>query len=392
MTTSNLKLGLLANWRSFTLLVIVNAFVGAMVGQERTLLPLIAEADFHLASRSVILSFLISFGIVKAVANLFAGVWADRLGRKPILVAGWLVGLPVPWLIMSAPNWSWVVFANVLLGVNQGLCWSATVIMKIDLVGPRRRGLAMGLNEFAGYLAVSASAFLTAYLATHHGLRPVPFYPGVAFAVTGLVLSVFLVHETKPHAALEASSDAAGRRTSSASFTRVLLLTSWRDRSLFAASQAGMVNNLNDGMAWGLLPLLFASAGLPLGRVGLLAAAYPAVWGISQLATGALSDRWGRKWMIAAGMFVQAFAIALFVVETGFGPWLVGSVLLGSARRWSTRRSSRPYRTSPIPTGGHRPWACIGCGATAATRSGRFSPECSPMPSGCGPRSVRSPA
>jgi MFS family permease len=329
MTTNDLKLGLGANWRPFTLLVIVNAFVGAMVGQERTLLPLIAEADFHLASRSVILSFLVSFGIVKALANLFAGFWSDRLGRKSILVAGWLVGLPVPWLLMSAPSWGWVVFANVLLGVNQGLCWSTTVIMKIDLVGPRRRGLAMGLNEFAGYMAVSVSAFLTGYLATFYGLRPVPFYPGVAFAVLGLTLSLFLVPETRPYAALESGGVGGERRASGPSFTHVLLLTSWKDKTLFAVSQAGLTNNLNDGMVWGLLPLLFAGSGLPLGQVGFLAASYPAVWGMSQLATGALSDRWGRKWMIAAGMWVQSAGIVLFVAGTGFPVWLVGSVLLG---------------------------------------------------------------
>jgi len=240
-TPSPIRLGLGANWRQFTLLVVVNAFVGAMVGLERTVLPLIAQADFGLVSKTAVLSFLISFGVVKALANLFAGQLADRIGRKPLLVAGWVAGLPVPLLIILAPSWGWVVLANVLLGVNQGLCWSTTVIMKIDLVGPARRGLAMGLNEFAGYVAVSLSALLTGYLAASHGLRPAPFYPGIAFAVLGLVLSVFVVQETHGHARAEARQrgwDAPRPR-----FAHILLLTSWQDRALFAASQAGMVNN-----------------------------------------------------------------------------------------------------------------------------------------------------
>ncbi|MBI3954321.1 MAG: MFS transporter [Chloroflexi bacterium] len=330
------SLGLGANWQQFTLLVIVNAFVGALVGLERTVVPLIAQEDFGLASKAAALSFLVSFGVVKALANLLAGRLSDRLGRKGILIAGWLVGLPVPLLLIFAPSWSWVVFANVLLGVNQGLCWSTTVIMKLDLVGPRQRGLAMGLNEFAGYLAVSIMALATGYLAATHGLRPAPFFPGIAFAALGLLFSVFLVRETRPYARAEAQSAAAaqppsGPRAEPArpSFAHILLLTSWKDRALFAVSQAGMVNNLNDGMVWGLLPLFLAGAGLPLGQVGAIAAVYPGVWGVSQLATGALSDRWGRKWMIVAGMWVQAAGIALFVVGGGFWPWIGGSVLLG---------------------------------------------------------------
>jgi MFS family permease len=339
MSDRRITLGLRANWRQFTLLVIVNAFVGAMVGLERTVVPLIAEQDFGLASRSIVLSFLVSFGIVKALSNLFAGRMSDRLGRKRILVAGWLVGLPVPFLIILAPTWGWIVFANVLLGVNQGLCWSTTVIMKIDLVGPKRRGLAMGLNEFAGYLAVSFSALLTGYLAAVYGLRPAPFYPGIVFAVLGLIFSIFFVKETSGHAHIEAgrSPEQTGLRSGSESsqvdhqptFAQILLLTSWKDRALFAVSQAGMVNNLNDGMVWGLVPIYLAGAGLPLEQVGVVAAVYPGVWGISQLVTGALSDRWGRKGLIASGMWIQALGIGLFVIGENLLAWLGASALLG---------------------------------------------------------------
>lgn len=338
ISSADLRLGLRENWSQFTLLIIVNAFVGAMVGLERTVLPLIAEADFGLAAKSVILSFLISFGLVKAIANLFAGRLSDRLGRKRILLAGWLFGLPVPLLIMFAPSWGWVVFANVLLGINQGLSWSTTVIMKIDLVGPKQRGLAMGLNEFAGYLAVSLSALATGYLAVSYGLRPAPFVPGLAFALLGLLLSFFFVRETKPYAQLEARSEPDASNSQSASqnpnsaepsFAQILLLTSWQDRALFSASQAGMINNLNDGMVWGLLPIFLAGAGLSLEQIGWVAATYPGVWGLSQLFTGALSDRWGRKWLIAGGMWVQAIGIWGLVIGQNLAGWLAGAVLLG---------------------------------------------------------------
>jgi MFS family permease len=331
MNDQPLTLGLRTNWQQFTLLVIVNAFVGAMVGLERTVLPLIAEADFGLVAKSVTLSFLISFGLVKALANLFAGRLSDRRGRKQILIAGWLVGLPVPLIIMFAPSWGWVVFANVLLGINQGLCWSTTVIMKIDLVGPKQRGLAMGLNEFAGYLAVSLSALATGYIAAGYGLRPAPFVPGLAFALLGLFLSFFFVRETKPYAQLEAKTELGtkNRKSDEPSFTQILLLTSWQDRALFAASQAGMINNLNDGMVWGLVPIFLAGAGLSLEQIGLVAATYPGVWGLSQLFTGALSDRWGRKWLIAGGMWVQALGIWVLVIGHSLVGWLAGVVLLG---------------------------------------------------------------
>jgi MFS family permease len=242
------RLGLLANWQQFTLLIIVNAFVGAMVGLERTVVPLIAEADFGLISKSLTLSFIVSFGIVKALANLFAGRLSDHLGRKQILVAGWLFGLPVPFLIIFAPSWGWIVLANLLLGVNQGLCWSTTVIMKIDLVGPKQRGLAMGLNEFAGYLALSLSALATGYLAATYGLRPAPFLPGIAFALSGLILSAFFVHETHAHAKHEAQVSVPDSTLQKPSFREIFWLTSWKNRTLFSVSQAGMINNMNDGM------------------------------------------------------------------------------------------------------------------------------------------------
>jgi len=323
---NTVRLGLRANWRQFTLLVLVNVFVGGMVGIERSVLPLVAEREFGVVSATATMAFLLGFGVVKALANLFAGAAGDRFGRKPILVAGWLFGLPVPVLIALAPSWNWVVFANVLLGVNQGLCWSATVIMKVDLVGTERRGLAMGLNEAAGYLAVSGAALAAGYVAAAHALRPHPFYLGFAFAVAGLVVSVWLVRETHAHARRESELVPA---PGGLSFAEVFARTSWKDRALLAASQAGLVNNLNDALAWGLFPLYFAAAGLSLEQIAVLAAVYPAVWGLAQLATGALSDRLGRKWLIAGGMWVQAGGILVVLAGDRMGSWVSGAVLLG---------------------------------------------------------------
>ena len=327
---SDLRLGLRENWEQFTLLVLVNAFVGGMVGLERTVVPLLADADFGQASRTVALSFIVSFGLVKAFANLVAGRLSDRIGRKQILIAGWLFGLPVPIIIMLAPSWEWVVFANVLLGINQGLCWSTTVIMKIDLVGPSRRGFAMGLNEAAGYLALAGAALASGYLASSYGLRPVPFYLGVVFAIAGLLVSVFAIRETREYASLEAANRAdPATLPDSPSFRAIFSLVSWRDRRLFATCQAGLVNNLNDGLAWGLFPIFFAAGGLNLHQIAVLAAIYPGIWSLAQLGTGALSDRIGRKWLIAAGMWVQAAGILLILLTEGYRMWAGGSMLLG---------------------------------------------------------------
>jgi MFS family permease len=317
------RLGLRANAGQFALLVGVNGLVGGMLGQERTILPLIARDIFGLSAFTAILSFILAFGVTKAVANLAAGGLADRYGRKPVLVAGWLAGVPVPLLLIWAPAWGWVLVANVLLGVNQGLAWSSTVIMKVDLVGPARRGLALGLNEAAGYLAVALTALATGYIAAQAGLRPEPFFLGLAMAGVGLGVSVVFVRETRGYVALEHSDAPA------LPWRTVFRRTTIGDPSLSAASQAGLVNNLNDGMAWGLLPLFFASHGLGVAEIGVLVAVYPAVWGIAQIGTGALSDRIGRKGLIVGGMLLQAVAIGLIAASSGFGPWLVEAALLG---------------------------------------------------------------
>jgi MFS family permease len=326
-TGSTVRLGLKENWRQFALLVLINAFVGGMVGIERTVVPLIGSEEFGIASTTVVGSFIISFGVIKALANLVSGQLADEWGRKHVLVLGWLVGLPVPFMIMWAPSWAWIVAANALLGINQGFAWSMTVIMKVDLVGPRSRGLAVGLNEFAGYLSVGVTAFLTGYLASRYGLRPTPIYLGVGYAILGALLSILLVRDTRGHVQLETS--ATSQQSSPMDFREIFMLTSFRDRNLFAASQAGLVNNLNDGMSWGIFPLFFASFGLGVEGIGVLKAIYPATWGILQVATGPLSDRWGRKGLIVAGMWVQSAGLFLTAATRQFEWWFVGSLLLG---------------------------------------------------------------
>jgi MFS family permease len=323
------RLGLRENAGQFALLVIVNAFVGAMVGMERSILPAIAEREFQLAARTAVLSFIVVFGIAKALTNYGAGRLSDHVGRKHVLVAGWLVAAPVPFVLMWAPSWNWILFANLLLGVSQGLTWSTTVIMKIDLVGPTKRGLAMGLNECAGYLALAASALATGWIAARYSVRPQPFYLGVGFVIAGLALSAFLVRETRHHVSHESTLLGAlspeKRLTASQVFWRTTLL----DANLSSISQAGLVNNLNDGMAWGLFPLVFAGAGMNLAQVGLLAAVYPAIWSVAQVATGALSDRTGRKALIVWGMWIQAIGISVVTLGHTFAAFTTGAVLLG---------------------------------------------------------------
>jgi MFS family permease len=327
-----LRLGLRANLAQFTLLVAVNALVGGTLGQERTVLPLLARDTFHLSASIAALTYILAFGATKAVTNFFAGTLSERYGRKPVLVAGWLIAVPVPVLLIFGPSWDWIVFANVLLGVNQGLTWSTTVIMKIDLVGPDRRGLAMGFNEASGYLALAATAVATGAIAAHAGLRPAPFLLGAAYVAVGLGLSVLAVRETRQYARAEAARhpvpanpDHRGELTTG----QVAWITSIRDKALSAACQAGMVNNLNDALAWGIFPLLFAAHGLPVAQIGVLAALYPAVWGFGQVLTGWWSDRAGRKHLITAGMLIQAAAIALVAAGTTFGVWAAAQVLLG---------------------------------------------------------------
>ena len=367
-------LGVRANAAQFTLLVAVNALVGGMLGQERTVLPLLATDVFALTAYSAVLTYILAFGLAKAATNYLAGSWCDRYGRKPVLVMGWLVAVPVPLLLIWAPNWWWVLAANVLLGISQGLTWSTTVIMKIDLVGPARRGLAMGLNESAGYLAVAATALLTGYLAANYGLRPAPFYLGVAFAALGLGLSTLVVRETRGHAELEAANHVArddGRHdhlhpqlTNREVFTQ----TSFREPALSAASQAGLVNNLNDGLAWGLFPVLFISEGLSVGRIGVLAALYPAIWGFGQLATGALSDRWGRKQLIVGGMLVQAVALGVFAVGHTFTVWAAGAALLGAGTAMVY-----PTLLATIGDVAHPAWRARSVGIYRLWRDGGFA-------------------
>ena len=327
----SVPLGLRENLSQFLLLVLVNAFVGGMVGLERTIVPLIGTQEFGIGSEVVVFSFIITFGLVKACVNLASGLLADRFTRKTVLIAGWVVGLPVPFMLAYGPSWAWIVGANVFLGVSQGLAWSMTVNMKIDLVGPRQRGLAMGLNEAAGYGALGLTALATGYLAAWYGLRPEPFYIGIVYSALGLLLSVLLVRDTRGHARLEASMHSASEGMRNLSSARVFAETSWRNKTLFSVSQAGLVNNLNDGMSWGVFPLLFAANGVSLEGVGLIKAVYPAIWGAGQILTGSLADRVGRKPLIVWGMIVQTAGHA--VVGMGLAApllaGLVGSVLLG---------------------------------------------------------------
>jgi len=330
----NIQLGLKENWQQFTLLVLVNMMVGGMVGLERTVVPLVGTEEFNIQSDVVVFSFIIAFGVVKAFTNLISGVLADKYTRKKVLIWGWLVGLPVPFLLAFAPSWNWILFANVLLGVSQGLAWSMTVNMKIDLVGKKSRGLAMGLNEAAGYGAVGLTALVTGYMASYYGLRPEPFYLGIAYTIVGILLSVFLVKDTRKHAQLEAAqiqATTSGEEAHKPNLWWVFKQTSFKNKNLFSISQAGLINNLNDGMSWGVFPLLFMSMGVGLEGVGWIKAVYPVVWGVGQIVTGPLADKWGRKPLIVWGMFVQVFGHIVIGMEflDPLTAGLVGSILLG---------------------------------------------------------------
>lgn len=322
----NIRLGLKENWKQFTLLVIINGFVGGMVGLERSILPQIAEQEFAIAAKSAILSFIIVFGVVKAITNYYTGTLANKFGRKNLLVVGWLFALPIPFILMWAPDWNWIIAANVLLGINQGLTWSSTVVMKIDLVGEKQRGFAMGLNEFAGYIAVAIVAFLTGWIASEYGIRPYPFYLGIALAFVGLVGSIWWIKDTRHHVASETSTSSMPR------LKHIFWQTTWKDKNLGSVTQAGLINNLNDGMAWGVFPILLAGKGFTLEQIGIVTAIYPAVWGVGQLFTGKMADRFCKKNMLYMGMLLQAIALVFFVWANTMFHYVVLSSVLG----WGT--------------------------------------------------------
>lgn len=322
----NIKLGLKENWKQFSLLVVVNAFVGGMVGLERSILPEIAEKEFGLVVKTAILSFIIFFGITKAITNYYTGALANKYGRKNLLVIGWLIGIPIPFILMYAPNWNWIIFANILLGINQGLTWSSTVVMKIDLVGEKQRGFAMGLNEFSGYLSVAIIAFLTGWIASEYGLRPYPFYIGIVLVFLGLFFSILFVKDTKHHVTKESLSNSIPL------LKNIFWDTTWKKKNLGAVSQAGLINNLNDGMVWGIFPLLLASKNFSLEEIGIITAIYPAVWGIGQLFTGKMADKYPKKEMLFWGMLLQAVTLLLFV----WANTLVHYIVLASILGWGT--------------------------------------------------------
>lgn len=317
------QLGLKENWKQFTLLVIINGFVGGMIGLERSILPQIATLDFGISANTAILSFIVVFGTVKATTNYFTGALAHLFGKKKLLVIGWIFGIPIPFILLYAPNWNWIIAANVLLGINQGLTWSTTVMMKIDLVGEKQRGFAMGINEFAGYLSVALVAFLTGWLAGEYGLRPYPFYIGFVLLFFGLFGSIFLVKDTSQHVLKEAVTTSISR------LKHVFWETTWKHKNLGSVTQAGLINNLNDGMVWGILPVLLASKGFQLKEIGILTAIYPAVWGISQLFTGKMADKYSKRKLLFWGMFLQTIALVFLVFAEKTSHFLVLSILLG---------------------------------------------------------------
>jgi MFS family permease len=317
------QLGLKENWRQFSLLVLVNAFVGGMVGIERSILPKLAEVEFHLAAKSAILSFIVVFGITKALTNYFAGTLANRWGRKNLLILGWIFALPVPFLLIYAPYWSWIIVANIFLGLNQGLAWSSTVVMKIDLVGPKNRGFAMGINEAAGYIAVGAVAFLSASMANAYGVRPYPFYIGIVLVIFGLLSSIFLIKDTRGFVQLESENSSVPL------LSNVFKETTWKNPNLSSISQGGLVNNLNDGMIWGLFPMLLLSKGFSVAELAQIIAIYPSVWGFCQLYTGKLADRYPKKSLLFLGMLLQGSAILGFIWAQTFFAFASLSVVLG---------------------------------------------------------------
>lgn len=322
----DVQLGLKENWKQFTLLVIINGFVGGMVGLERSILPGIAEEEFHIAARTAILSFIVVFGIVKAVTNYYTGTLANKFGRKKLLLAGWIIGIPIPFMLMFAPNWGWIVAANVLLGINQGLAWSSTVVMKIDLVGEKQRGFAMGLNEFAGYIAVALVAFLTGWIAAEYGMRPYPFYIGIVLIILGLSGTWIFVKDTRHHVTKETTTSIIPR------LKNIFWDTTWKDKNLGSVNQAGLINNLNDGMVWGIFPILLATKGFDLSEIGIITAVYPAVWGLGQLITGKMADIFCKKDLLYTGMLLQAIALVGFVWAQSMLHYIVLSALLG----WGT--------------------------------------------------------
>jgi MFS family permease len=318
-----IKLGLKENWRQFTLLVVINAFIGGMVGLERSILPRIADVEFHIAAKTAILSFIIVFGIVKAVTNYYTGALANHFGRKKLLVAGWIIGIPIPFILMFAPSWNGIIAANILLGINQGLTWSSTVVMKIDLVGEKQRGFAMGLNEFAGYIALALVAFLTGWIASAYGLRPYPFYIGIGLVFLGLASSLFFIKDTKHHVAKETVTNTIPK------MKNIFWDTTWKEKNLGSVTQAGLINNLNDGMAWGIFPILLATKGFNIGEIGIVTAIYPAVWGIGQLFTGKMADNFCKKDMLYVGMFIQALALIALVWANTMAHFIILSSILG---------------------------------------------------------------
>ncbi|MBT8189196.1 MAG: MFS transporter [Saprospiraceae bacterium] len=340
---NEIRLGLKENWQQFTLLVIVNAFVGGMVGLERTILPEIAEDEFGLAAKTSILSFIIIFGITKAITNYYTGALANKLGRKKLLVLGWIVALPIPFILMYAPNWNWIILANFLLGINQGLAWSSTVVMKIDLVGDKDRGFAMGLNEFAGYLAVAIVAFFTGWIAGEYGLRPYPFYIGIVLVALGLLSSILLIRDTVHHVTKE------GEKSQIAPLQNIFLETTWTNKNLGSVSQAGLINNLNDGMVWGIFPLLLAAKNFNIEQIGIITATYPAVWGIGQLFTGKMADRFHKKQLLFIGMLLQAITLLLFVWAESFLQYIILASVLGwgTAMVYPTFLASIAENTNP---------------------------------------------